>query len=109
MVHTELTVTGLRRIEHTVLEIPPRVVPGCGDRGSGKTSPLEAMLLLARHRSFRMRDSKCLIWRGQDHLRVIVRRWPFWAIQGLGLQVSRDGASARIPLRGQPRPAGQGR
>lgn len=35
MVHTELTVTGLRCIEHTELEIPPRVVPGCGGRGSG--------------------------------------------------------------------------
>ena len=32
---TQLTVTGLRCIEHAGLEIPPGVAPGCGDHGSG--------------------------------------------------------------------------
>jgi len=79
MILTELTVSDLRCIEHAELEIPPGLALVCGDNGSGKTSLLEAMFLLGRGRSFRTRNSERLIRRGQDHLRVIMRRWPFCA------------------------------
>src|SRR6266436_547829 len=95
MILTELTVTGLRCIEHAELEIPLALV--CGDNGSGKTSLLEAMFLLGRGRSFRTRNSERLIRRGQDHLRVIGRvGGPSERIQALGFEVTRDGTSARI-------------
>jgi hypothetical protein len=37
MILTELTVTGLRRIELAALQILPGVAPDCGDQGCGKT------------------------------------------------------------------------
>ena len=97
MILTELTVSGLRCIEHAELEIPPGLALVCGDNGSGKTSLLEAMFLLGRGRSFRTRNSERLIRRGQDHLRVIGRVGGLSApIQTLGFEVTRDGTSARI-------------
>src|SRR6202521_3904781 len=97
MILTELTVTGLRCIEHAALEIPPGLALVCGDNGSGKTSLLEAMFLLGRGRSVRKRNSERLIRRGQDHLRVIGRvGGPSGPIQALGFEVTRDGTSARI-------------
>jgi recombinational DNA repair ATPase RecF len=97
MVLTELT-TGLRCIEPGSLEIPPGAVPGCGDPDSGKTSPLEATSLLDRGRPFRGNNNERLIWRELDRLRVIGRvSGPSEPIQTLGFDVSRDGASARIP------------
>src|SRR5882762_2618804 len=97
MILTELTVSGLRCIEHAELEIPPGLALVCGDNGSGKTSLLEAMFLLGRGRSFRTRNSERLIRRGQDHLRVIGRvGGPSAPIQTLGFEVTREGTSARI-------------
>ena len=37
-------------------------------------------------RSFLMRNSRCQIQLGQDHLRNIVGRWPFWASRAWALQ-----------------------
>jgi hypothetical protein len=88
MVLTELAVTGLRCIEHAELEIPAGLARVWGDTGSGETTLFEAMLLPARGRLSFMGDSSGLKQAEQDHLRVIVRRWLFWA--------SRPG------LRGQP-------
>src|ERR1700682_1008333 len=97
MILTELTVSGLRCIEHAELEIPPGLASGYVDHGSGKTGPLEAIFLLGRCRSFRMRNSERLIQRGQDHLRVIGRvGGPSEPIQALGFEVTRDGTLARI-------------
>src|SRR6267143_6884054 len=97
MILTELTVSGLRCIEHAELEIPAGLALVCVDNGAGKTSLLEAMFLLGRGRSFRTRNSERLIRRGQDHLRVIGRvGGPSAPIQTLGLEVTRDGTSARI-------------
>jgi hypothetical protein len=82
MVVTELAVTGLRCIEHAE-----------GDAGSGRTTLSEAMLLPGRGILSFIGDSSGLRQPERDHLRVIVRRWPFWA---LGFEVSRD-ASWRLP------------
>ena len=95
MVFTELTVTGLRCIEHAALEIPPGVRPGCGDHDSGKTSLLEAMFLLGRGRSLPMGNSRCPIQSGQDHLRVITPRCPFRASRACASR-----SSGTAPLRG---------
>src|SRR6202163_27221 len=103
MILTELTVSGLRCIEHAALEIPPGLALVCGDNGSGKTSLLEAMFLLGRGRSFRTRNSERLIRRGQDHLRVTGHvGGPSEPIQALGFEVTRDGTSARIGGRAAP-------
>jgi hypothetical protein len=66
MVVTELAVTGLRCIEHAE-----------GDAGSGKTTLSEAVLSGRGILSF-IGDSSGLRQPEQDHLRVIVRRCPFW-------------------------------
>ncbi len=93
----ELSVTHLRCIEQAQLKIPPGLALIFGGNGSGKTSLLEAIFLLGRGRSFRTRNSERLIQRGQDHLRVIGRVMSSSGQgQGLGFEVTREGASARI-------------
>ena len=102
MVPTELS--GLRCIEHAALGIPPGVVPGCEDHGSGKTSPFEAVFLLGRGRSSPMGNSKCLTARTgspESHSPLLA---PL-GIQGLGFQVTWDGASARTPAQRRSRDA----
>jgi len=94
-----VTVSALRGIQHAELEIPRGLARVCGDTGSGKTSPLKVVFLPSWGRSFLMGDSEHLIDHGQDHLRVIARRWPFWTSRWLAFEVSRDGASARILAR----------
>jgi recombinational DNA repair ATPase RecF len=84
-----LAVSGLRGIQHAELEIPPGLSPVCGDTGSGEISPLKVMSLPGWGRSFLMGDSEYLIQPGQDHLRVIVRRRPFWTSRCLGFELSR--------------------
>src|ERR1700726_3282031 len=116
MILTELSVSGLRCIEHAELEIPPGLALVCGDNGSGKTSLLESIFLLGRGRSFRTRNSERLIRHGRERLVVFGRtgdaarhasgaggldgnflgdqRAPG---QALGVQVSRaNGTTARI-------------
>jgi hypothetical protein len=78
MVVTELAVTGLRCIERAEPEIPPGLSRVWGDTGSGKTTLSEAVLAGRGILSF-IGDSSGLRQPEQDHLRVIVRRWPFWA------------------------------
>lgn len=94
---TEISVTGLRCIEQAQLVIAPSVTLLWGDNGSGKTSLLEAMFMLGRGRSFRIRNNERLIRYGQDRLRVIghVGR-PSGTEQVLGFEVSREGTIARV-------------
>ena len=103
-----LPVSALRCIEHAELGTPPGVAPDYGDRGSGKASPPEAMFLLDLGRLFLMENSRCQIHPGQDHLRIITGRWPFWASRAWassqpGRSVWRIGAQ-----KARPQPAGQG-
>src|SRR4029077_20078447 len=97
MILTDLTVSGLRCIEHAELEFPPGLTLVCGDNGSGKTSLLEAIFLLGRGRTFRTRNSERLIRRGQDQLRVIgrVRRGPGQEVP-LAYEATAEGTSARV-------------
>lgn len=94
---TEISVTGLRCIEQAQLVIAPSVTLLWGDNGSGKTSLLEAMFMLGRGRSFRIRNNERLIRYGQDRLRVIghVGR-PSGTEQVLGFEVSGEGTIARV-------------
>jgi DNA replication and repair protein RecF len=99
----QLTVANVRCIERAELNIPSGLTLIYGDNGAGKTSLLEAIFLLGRGRSFRTRNNERLIRRGQDQLGVIgyldsgaLPRRP------IGVQVTRDGTSARIA----GRPAG---
>jgi DNA replication and repair protein RecF len=93
----ELSASHVRCIERAELEIPHGLTLIWGGNGSGKTSLLEAMFMLGRGRSFRMRNSERLIGYGQDHLRVIghITR----AVEGVltvGVEVTRQGTTARI-------------
>jgi len=97
----EIGVTNLRCIEQAELAVAPSLTLLWGDNGSGKTSLLEAMFLLGRGRSFRTRNNERLIRYQQDHLRVTGRVGaPSGAQQAIGLEVSREGTTARI--HGQP-------
>jgi len=95
---TELSVINLRCIERAELEIPPGLTLIWGGNGSGKTSLLEAIFILGRGRSFRIRNNERLIRYGQDQLRVIGRISPTSETSlSLGFEVSRGGGTtARI-------------
>lgn len=90
----DLTVSNLRCVEQASLEIPAGLTLIFGGNGSGKTSLLEAIFLLGRGRSFRTRNTKLLIRRGQDHLRAIGRLAAPERV--IGLQVTESGVTARI-------------
>jgi len=66
----ELWISQLRCLEAVQLELAPGLTLIWGGNGSGKTSVLEAIFLLGRGRSFRIRNNNRLIRHGQDHLRV---------------------------------------
>ncbi|MGH8134162.1 MAG: DNA replication/repair protein RecF [Steroidobacteraceae bacterium] len=92
-----LTVTNLRCIEHAQLDVAPGLTLVWGGNGSGKTSLLEAMFLLGRGRSFRIRSNEPLIRRGQDRLQVIGRiETPPDRSHTVGFEAARDGVTARI-------------
>jgi DNA replication and repair protein RecF len=93
----ELNVWNLRCIEDAQLELTPGVTLLWGGNGSGKTSLLEAIFLLGRGRSFRMRNNDRLIRRGQIHMRVTGRLLgPAGQTVPVGLEVSRGETSARV-------------
>ncbi|MGH8208199.1 MAG: AAA family ATPase, partial [Steroidobacteraceae bacterium] len=64
----ELTVEGLRCIEHAELWLHPGQNLIWGGNGSGKTSLLESIFLLGRGRSFRTRNSERLVRHGRERL-----------------------------------------
>ena len=93
----KIEVTDVRCIEQAELAIAPSLTLLWGDNGSGKTSLLEAIFMLGRGRSFRIRSNERLIRYGQDRLRVIGRiGGPKEAENIVGFEVSRDATTARI-------------
>jgi len=66
----ELSATNVRCLEHASLELGGDLTLIWGANGAGKTSLLEAIFLLGRGRSFRLRNTERLIRYGQAHMRV---------------------------------------
>jgi len=94
---SEIGISHMRCLEEARLELAEGPVLIWGDNGSGKTSILEAIFLLGRGRSFRIRNNSRLISYGQTHLRVVgqVSRAPE-SVVALGLEVGPQGTTARI-------------
>jgi len=92
----ELRVWNLRCIEQAELVIAPDLTLICGDNGSGKTSVLEAIFLLGRGRSFRIRNNERLIRHGEPYLRVTGRVDSLGLPVTLGFEASRTASTARI-------------
>ncbi len=93
----DLALTNVRCIEQAALEVPPGLSLICGSNGSGKTSLLEAIFLLGRGRSFRIRNNKSLIRENQPLMRVSGRvALPSGQQQALTFEATREGSSARI-------------
>ncbi|UHQ54000.1 MULTISPECIES: DNA replication/repair protein RecF [unclassified Microbulbifer] len=65
-----LALTNFRNIPHADLVLGPGVNLFCGMNGSGKTSLLEAVHMLASGRSFRTRQHQSVIREGADQLTV---------------------------------------
>jgi len=92
-----LSLSNVRCIESADLAIPDGLTLLWGPNGSGKTSVLEAIYILGRGRSFRIRNSERLIRYGQTQLRVIGQvSGPLSDTKTLGVEVSRTGTIARI-------------
>ena len=85
---TRLMLTGFRNIEHADLTLNARVSLFCGANGSGKTSLLEAVHMLASGRSFRSRQHQTVIRYGAESLAVFGR---LDSGLTLGVEKRRDG------------------
>ena len=66
-----ITIEGVRNLAHTQVALPDGATALFGANGSGKTSFLEAIHLLAVGRSFRTNQSKPMIQHGMTHCRVV--------------------------------------
>src|SRR5215470_2357258 len=94
---SEITINNLRCIEQAEIRLPPGLTLIYGGNGSGKTSLLEGVFVLGRGRSFRTRNSERLIRRAQTQMRVsgAISRASGDSVR-LGVEVTRNGATARI-------------
>lgn len=68
-----LRITGVRCLTEVALDLDPARNYFWGPNGAGKTSCLEAIYLLARGRSFRLRQTVRLVQHGRDALSVFGR------------------------------------
>jgi len=68
-----LRIDGVRCLSEVQLDLDPRRNYLWGPNGAGKTSCLEAIYLLARGRSFRLRQTARLVQHGREGLRVFGR------------------------------------
>jgi len=102
MALTLLRVRHLRCLESVELELDPAWNLILGPNGAGKTSLLEAVHVVGRGRSFRTRQNRRLIQRGQDNFSIYAelldgqrrRRIGIVAARG-SLELRLDGAPAR--------------
>ncbi len=69
----DITVTDLRGIDHTQRQLASELSLLWGHSGSVKVTLLEAIFPRGRGQSFHIRNTKVLIQRGKDHLKVILR------------------------------------
>jgi DNA replication and repair protein RecF len=94
----ELSIGNVRCIEQADLEFSEGLTLVWGANGSGKTSLLEAIFMLGRGRSFRIRNSSRLIRHGQNQLRVTGRvLQSSGLIQSLAFESTRDdGSTGRV-------------
>ena len=86
-----ITIEGVRNLAQTEVALPAGATVLFGANGSGKTSFLEAIHLLAVGRSFRTHQSKPVIQHGVTHCRVVgeVQRGRRSIV--MGLEKHRDG------------------
>jgi DNA replication and repair protein RecF len=89
-------IDGVRCINQADLRLEPYRNYIFGPNGAGKTSVLEAIYLLSRGRSFRTRQSKRLIQRGQASLTVLGDAAIDGVSRRLALQLSRAGLETRL-------------
>ena len=92
-----ITIEGVRNLAQVQVALPTGATALFGANGSGKTSFLEAIHLLAVGRSFRTHQSKPVIQRGLAHCRIVgeVQRRGRSII--MGLEKHRDGVvKARV-------------
>ena len=92
-----IIIEGVRNLAHAQVALPAGATVLFGANGSGKTSFLEAIHLLAVGRSFRTHQSKPVIQHGMAHCRVVgeVQRGGRATI--MGLDIHRDGGvKARV-------------
>ncbi|WP_323846133.1 DNA replication/repair protein RecF [Microbulbifer magnicolonia] len=98
MALTRLALSHFRNISAADLALGPGVNLFCGPNGSGKTSLLEAVHMLATGRSFRSRQHGSVIQQGRDELTVFGQLDTGY---GVGVERRRDGAG-RIRINQAP-------
>ena len=92
-----LQIRGFRNLQPTTLSPEPGVNWLWGENGAGKTSVLEAIYLLARGRSFRVRQVGSVIQHGQQSLQVVARLRE----RGIFVGIERDGDDWRGRIDGR--------
>ena len=88
MALAQLQLTDFRNITSAQLHFSPQVNLICGENGSGKTSVLEAIYLLAHGRSFRTNKAHKMI--RDQHANLVLHGKINWAQQLLSVGMSRD-------------------
>ena len=93
----QITIEGVRNLAHIQVALPAGATVLFGANGSGKTSFLEAIHLLAVGRSFRTHQSKPVIQHGMAHCRVVGEVQRGRRATVMGLEKHRDGGvKARV-------------
>lgn len=88
MALAQLQLTEFRNIQSASLQFSPSMNLICGENGSGKTSVLEAIYLLAHGRSFRTTKAQKMIRNQQSHL--VLHGKVNWSSQLLSVGMQRD-------------------
>ncbi|RDH91154.1 MAG: DNA replication/repair protein RecF [endosymbiont of Seepiophila jonesi] len=98
---TKLQIQNLRILDSVDLSPQPGINIFCGDNGSGKTSLLEAIFLLARAKSFKNIRAKNLIQEGKEKLSVYSEtQQTNHSIVRIGFDLDKN--KKRIQLNGTP-------